>query len=104
MAEFREDGKTVILGTDYCPLCNYKIDSASRPNDDKAVPVPGDFTICLNCGDILMFADDMALIVAPKVLIDKLSFVERFMIERNIEAINSMKKENGFVVGDFRKK
>ena len=50
------------MGKDHCPACNYESDSASVVSGQHQVPVPGDVSMCLNCGEWLEFASDMALI------------------------------------------
>lgn len=52
---------TTKIGTDHCPVCDYKIDSATPTDDEKKLPNPGDLVICLNCGAYLKFSYDMAL-------------------------------------------
>lgn len=51
------------MGKDNCLACNYERDSASVVNGQHQVPVPGDISICLSCGEWLEFASDMALIL-----------------------------------------
>lgn len=49
------------MGKDYCPACNYECNAATDTADVHQTPNPGDLSICLNCGEWLEFADDMAL-------------------------------------------
>jgi uncharacterized protein with PIN domain len=42
-----------------CPSCGKLLDAAS--SFKNAVPSPGDFSICINCGHILVFADDLTV-------------------------------------------
>ncbi len=35
------------------------MDAASDPTDDDAVPEPGDVTICIGCGYLMTFNDDL---------------------------------------------
>lgn len=53
---------TTKMGKDFCPACNYECDSASDVKGEPNIPKPHDVSICLNCGEWLEFADDMALI------------------------------------------
>lgn len=43
-----------------CPACGYKQDSATSAYGDHK-PKGGDLSICLNCGAIAMFNDDLTL-------------------------------------------
>lgn len=54
------------MGKDNCPACNYLCDSASVANGKHQVPLPGDLSVCLNCGEWLEFSSDMALIKMPE--------------------------------------
>lgn len=64
---------TTKMGTDHCPVCNYETDSAIPLDDSDAVPMPGDCSICLNCGAYLQYASDMALIELTQAEWDTLS-------------------------------
>lgn len=55
-----KDLTTTKMGKDFCPHCNYELDAASSI-EGEIVPVPGDVSICINCGEFLEFASDMAL-------------------------------------------
>lgn len=52
---FSEDGRK--LGTQHCS-CGYKFDCASDVEENNR-PRPGDFTLCLNCGEIFVFDENM---------------------------------------------
>ncbi len=42
-----------------CPTCKYVNDAATYLQDESAQPKPGDFSVCLHCGEILIFNDDL---------------------------------------------
>lgn len=44
-----------------CPTCGYQVDAATHPVNDKAVPKPGDLSLCMKCGELMTFNDDMTL-------------------------------------------
>jgi hypothetical protein len=44
-----------------CPHCGYLLDEADGLTDPKAKPSPGDITLCVNCGEVCVFDDDMKL-------------------------------------------
>lgn len=44
-----------------CPYCKAKIDSASPARNDESTPDPGDCTMCLYCGEWLVFEDGLTL-------------------------------------------
>jgi hypothetical protein len=48
------------LPFDACLNCGKRIDAAARVRDDER-PEPGDITVCLGCGHLMAYADDMTL-------------------------------------------
>ncbi len=44
-----------------CPSCAYVMDCATCVFDKTAVPKPDDFSVCLACGEVLRFDEDMEL-------------------------------------------
>lgn len=44
-----------------CPDCLRRIEAASAADGTNRVPSPGDFSICVHCGAILRYEDDMQL-------------------------------------------
>ena len=57
------DHDTATPGT-YCPRCAYYVDRAASIGS-TAVPEPGDFSLCLNCGALNRFKQDMLLEPVP---------------------------------------
>ncbi len=47
----------------WCPDCFHKLDGVTSVGAE-ATPSPGDFTVCIECGNILRFADDMSLVLS----------------------------------------
>ncbi len=59
------------LGEDHCPSCKKLLDAATSL-EEGAVPNPGDISVCIYCGEFLLYGDDMALEILPKVIWDQL--------------------------------
>lgn len=51
-----------------CPKCGYKIEHSSpiEKKDAGASASKGDFTLCLSCGEILRFDDNMQLKISTQ--------------------------------------
>lgn len=43
-----------------CPACGYPMDCATGIGHQRS-PSPGDVTVCISCGDISLFNDDLSL-------------------------------------------
>jgi hypothetical protein len=52
---------TTRLPAQPCPNCSHKLDAASPVGKDIHIPKPNDYTVCLNCQQILQF--DAAMIL-----------------------------------------
>jgi hypothetical protein len=44
----------------FCPACDYRMEMADNVHGGGA-PDPGDCSVCLNCGQLLIFTDDLTL-------------------------------------------
>lgn len=44
-----------------CCYCGHFLECAMHPVDDTREPTPGDFSMCINCGGLLCFNEDMTL-------------------------------------------
>lgn len=49
----------------HCPVCQHNLDAASlalsTEENDTSRPHPGDFSVCIECGTILIFNTDMSV-------------------------------------------
>lgn len=54
------------LSISYCPFCKKKLDAATDFDADCLTPKPGDLSVCIYCGNILKFCEDLSLQVAFK--------------------------------------
>jgi len=50
-----------LLPVSTCPTCGYKMDCASCYYDEKARPRPGDYSVCMKCGEIQRFTEALTL-------------------------------------------
>jgi hypothetical protein len=55
--------KTTRLDQDHCPYCGHGLDSATMvdPRVSPPTPQPGDASVCIACGMLLVFDDDLKL-------------------------------------------
>ncbi len=44
-----------------CPVCKYEMDAATCISEKKAKPSEGDLTLCLKCGEILIYGPEFKL-------------------------------------------
>lgn len=70
-AKSQEIGRGV-LPTSCCPVCRYEMECATSLEKIRRVPIAGDLSICLNCGEILQFNDILVAKPIPKELLSSL--------------------------------
>ena len=54
-----------IITATVCPYCGYKLNDATGVDDSSSVPRPGDISVCLDCGGVLLFDAKVMAIVIP---------------------------------------
>lgn len=47
-----------------CPACGHVVDRATLPGDESVSPRAGDFSVCIECGGVLVFRSDLTVDVA----------------------------------------
>jgi hypothetical protein len=52
--------KTIDTPADKCSSCGYRFNATTDLTGD-AVPRPGDYSICIKCGHLMVFNDDLRL-------------------------------------------
>jgi hypothetical protein len=55
---------TTRLSPQPCPRCQHRLDSATSISEDVYSPKPQDYTVCLNCQQILQF--DAYMFLQPR--------------------------------------
>lgn len=53
----------------HCPQCDYKLDAATIARGADHIPELGDYSICINCGQVLIYRADLTLrqATAPEI-------------------------------------
>lgn len=64
---------TQDLPTSVCPVCRYEMDCTTHIGTKPAEPSAGDFSVCLNCGEMLQFNDILVLKPFPAKALNGLS-------------------------------
>lgn len=78
--------KTTRVPKSICPTCQ-TILSAATDFTHGAAPKPDDITICINCGTILCFKEDMTLRLAVQLDIDH-ALIELVLYSSAIKELN----------------
>lgn len=61
--DYSKSKTTRLERPSFCPFCFKLLDAASILGSEAA-PTPGDFTVCIECANVLRYADDMSLIAS----------------------------------------
>jgi hypothetical protein len=54
----------------WCPECQCKLEAASDLDTHKAIPVPGDLSLCIHCGTVLIFDQFLTPVRPPDGLVE----------------------------------
>lgn len=85
---------TVRNAPTLCPGCDSMLDASSWAMEaDMPAPEPGDLTICLYCGELLMFDDDRCPTLKPTAEELKQGNPEQMKLSQQLQArYTAMKK------------
>ena len=50
-----------VIPISFCPICKYEMDRATYADKEERKPSPNDYSVCLKCGEILVFSEDLFL-------------------------------------------
>lgn len=53
---------SIILEPSQCPNCGYKCDTVSTMETSTRLPSPLDFSLCMKCGQVNQFDDDLRIV------------------------------------------
>jgi len=62
--ECRTDAKGGLIPASRCPACSYEMDAATCVDENgtkRSRPKPGDVSVCIKCGAILEYSENMIL-------------------------------------------
>ena len=65
-----------------CPTCGGIMDGATQIHNRPVEPKPGDITICLHCGALNQYDDDLKIVTADPSVLNELDPIVRAEIER----------------------
>jgi hypothetical protein len=81
--------KTSSIPADTCPICSHRWDEATDVSE-RNTPKVGDFSVCLECGTILVFVEGLRLRVcgprdlhnAPRETLERLMQIHQMIKDR----------------------
>ena len=76
-----------------CPYCGHFLDDATG-TQDKQTPEPRDLSVCIGCGGVLQYDDDLLPCVVTDVTWEAVPKDLREHIEKVVEAITFVKEQD----------
>lgn len=73
-----------------CPTCAANLSAATTMDDPTAVPSVGDVSVCLYCGEVLEFTEDMSLKKIDIETLVEADFVQLSQIQRFVRYYQSV--------------
>jgi len=62
----------VLLPESTCPDCGYHMDAATSVDGEDGAPQAGDLSLCISCGALLEFNEDLLLVKATRETVSEL--------------------------------
>lgn len=75
-----------------CPICGYVL-TASTGIGRSPAPAAGDFSVCVECAEILRFDSDMTLVPAVRSEIEALDTGTFYQLARVQNAVREVRRE-----------
>lgn len=75
-----------VVEVSKCPACGYaNLDCATGAFEEDLTPKPGDLSLCIRCGDMLVFTDKLGLRLPTKEEYENLpDYVKKQIIQAQI--------------------
>ena len=77
-------GRNTVVPTSFCPYCLKKLNRAGHMNRQFR-PRPGDFSVCIDCGNILQFDADLR-VIKPALSVVEQAFRDDPAFEREVRS------------------
>jgi uncharacterized protein with PIN domain len=79
-----------------CLNCNKKLNKAGSTQSEDSVPSPGNLVLCIGCGAVMMFAEDLTLRGMTREEMDDLCNDDEAMhfLARQVHKIHMLPKLN----------
>ena len=78
----------------HCPLCFKKLDTATSVKEGWT-PESGDLSVCIGCGEVLRYAEGLALKVATDSELEALDMETKRLLARTQTAVRKVKRRYG---------
>ena len=65
-----------------CPACGRPVEGCTNLDEEDGSPEPGDIAMCMWCGGLLCFTDDMTFRIATPEDLDKIRPTQRGKLAR----------------------
>jgi len=78
---------------DHCPSCGNKVDAVTSVGPKGGKSYPGAITICLKCGEVMKFDENLKLVMFPLNELVKLSLDQRRLLNILQQFVKNNAKE-----------
>jgi hypothetical protein len=75
------------IAPQHCPTCGRNLNAVGVLDAPAPMPMPGDVTVCLECGALLEFGEGLTLTLVPESKLDDETLEEVHEIQRRIKAV-----------------
>lgn len=77
-----------------CTACGFTYEVAGDPTNLRAAPKPGQLALCLGCGELMIFDENLQMVTAPPERIARLREIDPSIYDRLLAVQASVRKQN----------
>ena len=86
----------VLTKETFCPECGEFVDCATHMSGKRIKPKAGDLTLCIACGSILAFAQDLGVVIVDEDMLKALDEDQADMLKYMSEFIKQRRADNSW--------
>lgn len=79
------------MNESHCPKCGVILNAAIDPSRTRQKPKSGDYSVCVKCGQLLMFNDETNLVLVTDEQFNLLPEDLQRYLKKAVHYINSLK-------------
>jgi hypothetical protein len=72
----------IAIPESFCPMCKHRFNRSDCTTSAGALPNPGDLSVCIECGQVLVFDEHLVLVLPSLTRLMRMSPDHEHLIEK----------------------
>jgi hypothetical protein len=78
-----------------CPTCKRELDACTTATGLKLLPVEDDISVCIYCGSINQYNEDLTLRLMPTQVFADLPKEQRVLLSTMVDGVHELREDKG---------